>query len=48
MQSSDKRINTQDECLIYYIELRGVNSDENGVKIYTSMQVDCPEKMYLE
>lgn len=25
MQSSDKRISTQDECLVYYIELIGVS-----------------------
>lgn len=48
MQSSDKRINTQDECLIYHTELIGISNDENGAKIYTSMQEDCSEKMYLE
>lgn len=48
MQSSDKRLNTQDEHLLYFIELIGARSDENGVKMYTSMQVDCPEKIYLD
>lgn len=40
MQSSDKRLNTRDEHLLYFIELISASSDENGVK----MQVDCPEK----